>query len=144
MSGLAAPPAAEDGSIWIEELVERNAELLSAIAENQGLGRLADAVMYQELFQENVLRLCQFCDLSNEALSADATLGGLLDGPAARARDPPRPSGDEVAGPTGSASPGSGSVTRFAGAGRAVFCARSARARSSGVVGSVDSPAVAK
>ena len=96
MSGLAAPPAAEDGSIWIEEIVERNAELLSAIAENQGLGRLADAVMYQELFQENVLRLCQFCDLSNEALSADATLGGLIDGAASRARDPPRPSGDDV------------------------------------------------
>jgi hypothetical protein len=65
--------------IWVDELVARNEELLKAVAENQALGRLADAVAYQELFQQNVLKLATFCDLSNEVLdSGDATLGGVV------------------------------------------------------------------
>ena len=67
----------QEPPIWVDELVARNEELLKAVAENQALGRLADAVAYQELFQQNVLKLATFCDLSNEVLdSGDATLGG--------------------------------------------------------------------
>ena len=69
----------QEPPIWVDELVARNEELLKAVAENQALGRLADAVAYQELFQQNVLKLATFCDLSNEVLdSGDATLGGKL------------------------------------------------------------------
>ena len=68
----------QEPPIWVDELVARNEELLKAVAENQALGRLADAVAYQELFQQNVLKLATFCDLSNEVLdSGDATLGGV-------------------------------------------------------------------
>ena len=93
----AMPERDEDKSIWIEEIVERNAELLRAIAENQALGRLADAVAYQEVFQENVFQLCQFCDLSNEVLdAADATMGGIVDAESAAIRPPPtRPMEDD-------------------------------------------------
>ena len=41
----------QEPPIWVDELVARNEELLKAVAENQALGRLADAVAYQELFQ---------------------------------------------------------------------------------------------
>ncbi|CAH0373311.1 unnamed protein product [Pelagomonas calceolata] len=69
----------QEPPIWVDELVARNEELLKAVAENQALGRLADAVAYQELFQQNVLKLATFCDLSNEVLdSGDATLGGVV------------------------------------------------------------------
>ena len=40
----------QEPPIWVDELVARNEELLKAVAENQALGRLADAVAYQELF----------------------------------------------------------------------------------------------
>ena len=61
------------------QLVARNEELLKAVAENQALGRLADAVAYQSCFNQNVLKLATFCDLSNEVLdSGDATLGGVV------------------------------------------------------------------
>ena len=74
---MAAEP--QEPPIWVDELVARNEELLKAVAENQALGRLADAVAYQELFQQNVLKLATFCDLSNEVLdSGDATLGGVV------------------------------------------------------------------
>ena len=45
---MAAEP--QEPPIWVDELVARNEELLKAVAENQALGRLADAVAYQELF----------------------------------------------------------------------------------------------
>ena len=75
-----AMAAESEPPIWVDELVARNEELLRAIAENQALGRLSDAVAYQELFQSNVLKLATFCDLSNEVLDTDndATLGGVV------------------------------------------------------------------
>ena len=40
-----------DSDTWVNELLSRNDELIEAIAQNQGLGRTADALTYQQLLQ---------------------------------------------------------------------------------------------
>jgi len=57
--------------IWVEELVQRNEELIAAVAENQALNRVADAAALQEALQKNLLALCQYIDLAREVAVDD-------------------------------------------------------------------------
>ena len=61
-----------DSDTWVNELLSRNDELIEAIAQNQGLGRTADALTYQQLLQNNLKLLATFCDTDLVPIVEDA------------------------------------------------------------------------